>query len=256
MDIKFLGTHNTESRNTKLLSLLIDDIIALDAGSLTSSLSFSEQLKLKAVLLTHHHYDHIKDIPLLGMNLFLNNTGIDVYSMTSVFESLANNLLNHNLYPKFMEETEDGASIRFNAIEPYRKFKVEDYIILPLPVNHSVPAVGYQLTSTDGNTVFYTGDTGPGLTDCWQYISPRLIVIEVTASDKYMQFGREKGHLTPGLLKDELLVFQKVKGYLPDVITVHMNPNLQSEIATELADIAREMGNSITLAYEGMKIEL
>ncbi|MFH1662370.1 MAG: MBL fold metallo-hydrolase [Chloroflexota bacterium] len=256
MKISFPGAHNTESRNTKLVSLLIDDSLALDAGGLTSSLSFSEQLKLKAVLLTHQHYDHIKDIPLLGMNLFLNNASIDVYSIPSVYESLTDCLLNDNLYPKFLEETEGGATIRFHTIKPYKEFKIEGYSILPLPVAHSVPAVGYQVTSAEGKSVFYAGDTGPGLADCWRHISPRLIIIEVTAPNRFEQFGREKGHLTPGLLKEELLDFQKAKGYLPDVVTVHMNPALESDIETELSVIAGELGNAITLAYEGMEIEL
>lgn len=256
MKISFLGAHNTESLNTKPVSLLIDDILALDAGGLTSSLSFSEQLKLRAVLLSHQHYDHIKDIPLLGMNFFLNNASIDVFSIPSVYKSLTNYLLNDNLYPKFLEEAEGGATIKFHIVKPGQEFKIEGYSILPLPVAHAVPAVGYQITSVDAKIVFYAGDTGPGLADCWQYISPRLIIIEVTAPNRYIQFGREKGHLTPGLLKEELSGFQKVKGYLPDVVAVHMNPGLESEIEVELAVIAGELGNSINLAYEGMKIEL
>lgn len=256
MKIGFLGAHNTESRNAKLVSLLVDDILALDCGGLTSSLSFAEQLKLRAVLLSHQHYDHIKDIPLLGMNFFLNNASIDVYSIPSVYEKIKNYLLNEDLYPRFLEETEGGATIRFHTVEPYREFKIDDYSILPLPVAHSVPAVGYQITSVNGKAVFYTGDTGPGLVDCWQHISPRLIIIEVTAPNRYIQFGREKGHLTPGLLKEELLDFQRIKDYLPDVVTVHMNPSLESEIEAELAVTARELGNSIKLAHEGMTIEL
>jgi len=47
MDIKILGAHNIESRDSKYVSLLIDDVIAIDAGSLTSSLTFSAQQKLR-----------------------------------------------------------------------------------------------------------------------------------------------------------------------------------------------------------------
>lgn len=256
MKISFLGAHNTESRDTKLVSLLIDDNLALDAGGLTSSLPFSTQMKLRAVLITHQHYDHIKDIPLLGMNLFLNNASIDIYSIPSVYESLTNHLLNDGLYPKFLEETEGGATIRFHIIKPHHEFKIRDYDILPLPVAHSVPAVGYQVAPAEGESIFYAGDTGPGLADCWRHISPRLIIIEVTAPNRFEQFGREKRHLTPGLLKEELLQFQKIKGYLPDVITVHMNPGLESEIKAELSVIAGELGNSVIPAYEGMEIEL
>ncbi len=72
MKVQFLGAHNCESLETRLVSLLVDDVLALEAGGLTSGLSFVAQLKLKGILLTHDHYDHIRDIPMLGMNLSLS----------------------------------------------------------------------------------------------------------------------------------------------------------------------------------------
>lgn len=63
MRIRFLGAHNTETLTTRLSGLLVDQALALDAGSLTASLTLSQQLSLKGVLLTHQHYDHIRDIP-------------------------------------------------------------------------------------------------------------------------------------------------------------------------------------------------
>jgi ribonuclease BN (tRNA processing enzyme) len=256
MKVRFLGAHNTESRSTKLVSLLVDDILALDAGGLTSSLPFCEQLKLRAILLSHQHYDHIRDVPLIAMNLFLNKATIDVYSILPVRDAIANCLLNDSLYPKFLEEPEGKETIKFHIVEPFHEFQIEGYSILPVPVAHAVPTVGYQVSSADGKKLLYTGDTGPGLAGCWQYVSPQLLITEVTASNRFEQFGREKGHLTPSLLKEELVDFQKVKGYLPEVITVHMNPELEAEIEAELSAVAKELGNSITLAYEGKELTL
>jgi ribonuclease BN (tRNA processing enzyme) len=256
MKIIFLGAHNTESLSTKLVSLLIDDVLALDAGGLTSSLSFPEQLKLKAILLTHQHYDHIRDISAIAMNLFLRQATIDVYSIPSVYEAIDSHQLNGDIYPRFLGQSNGEETVRFHTVEPYKEIQIEGYSVLPVPVVHAVTAVGYQVTSPDGSAVLYTGDTGPGLSHLWRYISPRLIITEVTAPDRYSEFGREKGHLTPGLLKAELLGFQKIKGYLPEVIAVHMNPALEPEIGAELAAVAEELGNSITLAYEGRQILL
>ena len=255
MNIKTLGAHNCESRNTKLATLLIDDIIAIDAGALTSSLSFPAQRKLRAILLTHQHYDHIKDVPTIAFNFAMTWTAINVYSTPPVYQAL-NLILGNNLYPNFLEFPRGNPTIKFNLIKPNEAEEIEGYSILPLPVNHSIPTVGYQVTSPDGKTVFYTGDTGPGLKDCWQRISPQLLITEVSAPNRFEELYKGRGHLTPNLLQEELTGFQELKGYLPQVVIVHMNPGLEAEIKGEVAAVAQSLNHPITLAREGMKIKL
>jgi len=254
--VQFLGAHNCESANIKLVSILIDDILALDAGGLTSSLSIEAQLNLRAVLLTHHHYDHIRDIPALGMNALFYEASVAVYAPQAVRDALAAHWLNGTIYSNFLEKPPESPRIKFTVIEPKKAFTIAGYEILPVPVNHSAPTVGYQVASPDGKVLFYTGDTGPGLAEAWPSVSPQLLITEVTAPNRYEAFGRRMLHLTPNLLKEELLAFQKLKGYLPPVVLVHMNPRQEKEIAAEVAQLSSEIGTSITLAYEGMIIQL
>lgn len=256
MKIHFLGVHNCESSDTRLLSLLIDDSLVLDAGGLTSNLSFAAQLRLKAVLLSHQHYDHIRDIPMLAMHLYLSGAAIDIYAVPSVGDALQKNLLNGELYSKFFEKPPDNPTIRFHAIEPCRAEDIIGYRVLPVPVSHASSSVGYQITSAEGRSFFYSGDTGPGLAHCWRRISPELLIMDVIAPNRFEQFGRDSKHLTPSLLKEELLSFRKINGYLPPVVAVHMNPNLEGEIEVEIAAVARELDCSLTLAHEGMEISL
>jgi len=54
----------------------------------------------------------------------------------------------------------------------------------------------------------------------------------------------------------EMEQFQKLKGYLPQVIAVHMNPRQEQEIETEIAAVARSLSNHITLGYEGRVVHL
>ncbi len=256
MNIQVLGAHNCESQNTKFISLLIDDILVIDAGGLTSSLSFPAQQKLKAILLTHQHYDHIRDVPAIAMNFYLCGATINIYSTQPVYNALTTYLLDGKLYPKFLEQPQGNPTIKFTLIEPYQTEQIEGYSILAVRVNHAVPTVGYQITSPDGKIVFYTGDTGPGLAGCWENVSPQLLITEVTATNKYEEFAKESGHLTPSLLKQELTSFRKLKGYLPQVVVVHMNPGLEEEIEAEIAAVARDLSNPITLGYEGMQLQL
>ena len=256
MEIKVLGAHNCESDKVRLVSFLIDDVLAIDAGALSSSLSFKAQQKIKAILLTHAHFDHIRDIPVLGMSALLHETTINVYATQAVREALATHILNGRIYANFMEKPENNPIIKFTVIEPGKAVRIAGYSVLAVPVNHSVPTVGYQITSPEGKKFFYTGDTGPDLTGCWRLVSPDLLITEVTAPNRYEAFELKSLHLTPSLLKPELIAFRKLKGYLPPVITVHMNPRQEKEVAEETALLAKELDTSITLAYEGMRIQL
>jgi len=256
MNIQVLGAHNCESQNSRFISLLIDDILVIDAGGLTSSLSFAAQQKIKAILLTHQHYDHIRDVPAIAMNFYLCGATINIYSTQPVYNALTTYLLDGKLYPKFLEQPQENPTIKFSLIKPYKIEQIEGYSVLAVKVNHAVPTVGYQITSSDGKILFYTGDTGPGLAGCWEQVSPQLLITEVTATNKYEEFAKESGHLTPSLLRQELTSFQGIKGYLPQVVVVHMNPELEREIETEIAAVAQALNNSITLAYEGMQLRL
>jgi len=256
MDIKVLGAHNCESQNTKCASLLIDDVLALDAGGLTSSLSFIAQQKIKAVLLTHQHYDHIRDIPALAMNFALQKATLNIYSTSAVRDILATHLLNGVLYPKFMERPQGNPTIKFTILEPGKAKQIEGYSVLTVPLNHAVPAVGYQITSADDKKVFYTGDTGPGLAECWAQVSPRMLFIDVTMPNKYEEFFKEAGHLSPNLLKQELTSFRQLNGYLPQVILIHMSPYFEKEIKSEASALAEELNSPITLAHERMRFHL
>jgi 3',5'-cyclic-nucleotide phosphodiesterase len=76
-------------------------------------------------------------------------------------------LLDGKLYVNFLEYPDkERPSLLLKAIEPYKKVTVKGYKILPLPVRHSVPTFGYQVTSPEGKSLFYTGDSSPGVSAC------------------------------------------------------------------------------------------
>ena len=157
MYVQVLGAHHCESRDSKLVSLLIDDVLAIDAGALTSSLSFAEQQKLTTILLTHQHYDHIKDIPAIAMNALLHDATIDVRSIQAVYDALATYLLNDKIYPDFLKKPPDNPTVEFTLIEPHQPTQIGGYSILAIPVNHCAGTIGYQVSDTAGKTMFYTG---------------------------------------------------------------------------------------------------
>lgn len=256
MKIYILGGHNIETNNTGCLSILIDDVLAVDAGALTGKLSLKEQQNLKAVLLTHQHYDHVKDIPMLGMNLFLQGKTTEMYTTQHVYDILKAQLSNITLYPDFTEFPPGKPVLHFNAVEHGRTENIAGYGILPVKVNHSVPTVGYQVTSPDGKKVFITSDTGPGLEECWQQVSPDILFIEATFPNKDEEFTLQAGHLTPALVQKELESFLKIKAYLPQVIFTHTNPLLAKIIKVETNKVEQALDIKIRIAHEGMQINI
>ena len=256
MKIQILGAHNIESRDSRYISLLIDDVLAVDAGALTSSLSPAEQQKLKAVLLTHQHYDHLQDVPALGMNFYLHENTLDIYTTQAIYNVLAANLLNDIVYPDYFTKPPGKPSLRFNELEAGKEDTVAGYTVLPVQMTHAVPTVGYQITSTDGKKVFYTADTGPGLADVWKQIAPDLLICEVTMLNKYEDFALRVGHLTPALFAREMVSFREIKGYLPPIILAHMNPIDEKDIKAEIAAATTTLKTTIRFGHEGMLLRL
>ena len=59
MRLKVLGAYGASDAEHNLTGYLIDDWLAVDAGTLTSKLSFAQQSRIQAVFITHPHADHI-----------------------------------------------------------------------------------------------------------------------------------------------------------------------------------------------------
>ncbi|RLC96174.1 MAG: lactamase [Chloroflexi bacterium] len=255
MQIRILGAHMTEIASAKLPGLLIDGVLALDAGSLCSSLPLEAQRQIKAIFLTHHHYDHVRDLPTLAMNL-ANHTSVEIYCIQPTSEVLSTHLFDGGMYPNFLKWPDHRPAIRFTIIKPYQLISVASYSVVAIPVAHVVPTVGFQVSSAGGKSVFYTGDTSAGLDVCWEHVHPDLLVTEITMPQRLEDWARKTGHLAPGLLKAELLQLRKLNGYIPRTVLVHVNPSYQSEVEREVATIAEELGADISLGYEGLTIDL
>jgi cAMP phosphodiesterase len=257
MEVRILGAHSTEAKGLRLISFLIDSVLALDAGGLTSSLSLSEQQQVRAILLTHHHFDHTRDLVTFGANGATFPQPVDIYALRQTLDVVNSCLLDGKMYADFSKlPSEEKPFLQLKVIEPFRRQKIQGYDVLPVPLQHTVPSVGYQVISKDGKSLFYTGDTGPGLAACWQHISPQLLIIEVSGTNKAQDFLKSVGHLSSGLLREELVQFRKAKRYLPRVVVVHIPSQFQREVEQEVKEVARELGIGIDIGYEDMRITL
>ena len=62
-----------------------------------------------------------------------------------------------NCTPIFSSGPPDSPTLRFRTLLPHKFCQIIGYEVLPLPVNHKVPTVGYQVKDRQGKSLFYTG---------------------------------------------------------------------------------------------------
>lgn len=207
MRLKVIGSSGGEYPGHNPPAFLIDDHILLDAGTISASLNESSQWKIRNILITHAHLDHIKGIPFLADNLLIRNKvhSVNVISISSVLTALKKNLLNNRIWPDFtIISAASRPVLILKAISPGRPFRINGYAITAYKVNHSVHAVGYIIEDGEGKRLLYTGDTGP--TDAiWKAAGNiRYAIIEVSFPNSLKAMAMKTGHLTPELLMKEI----------------------------------------------------
>jgi ribonuclease BN (tRNA processing enzyme) len=236
MEIRVLGCYGGELPGYRVSSFVVDGKLLLDAGAVTSVLRLSEQLRIEAILVTHTHLDHIRDIPFLAANLLGERTAhpIHIVSTRPIIEGIKAHLFNDALWPDFtVLPSAESPVLKFMAIEPMVEVPVQDFTIRAIPVNHTVPAVGY-IVHRGKSSMVYTGDTGP-TERIWEEANllPDLkaVLVETSFPNRMRAVAESSGHLTPMMLKREL---KKLRGKEVPVLLVHMKPQhlevLQREV--------------------------
>jgi ribonuclease BN (tRNA processing enzyme) len=264
MDVRILGAHQSDTCNFRFASLLVDGTLAIDAGGLSGGLSLDEQLAVRQVLLTHQHWDHLKDLPGFGYNLLSAAgvagqapLGVDLYGSDAVRRVLGEFLGIPDFWLSFFERpSADHPVFRYHLVTAATPFTVGAYRVRAIPTTHSVPVLGYEVTDVQGRRLYYTGDNGPGAGRFWTAAMPHLLITECTYSNAMdgADEGRVHGHLTPRQLEAELMIFRSVRGYLPTVALVHLSPFYEAQIRVEVAEVASRLGSSIIVGAEGMQL--
>lgn len=235
MKVKVLGSSGAEYPGHSSPAFLIDNTVLLDGGTIGSCLNERDQWKIKDILITHSHLDHIKAIPFLADNIIIKNKShsITLFGIAATLKALRENLLNDKLWPDFTKiSAAIDPVIKMHHVSPGKPFRVNSYTCTAYRVNHTVPAVGYIINNQKGKSLLYTGDTGPTRA-IWKAAGrSSAVIIEVSFPNDMEGLAMKTGHLTARLMAQEI---GKMKEPPRRVFVTHPKPQFMKKILSEIA---------------------
>lgn len=240
MRIRILGcSGGIGGRHLRTTSLQLDHDVLIDCGTGVADLSIAELAQIDHVFLTHSHMDHIACLPLLVDTVGdMRNRPLIVHALAATEEILRAHVFNWAIWPDFAEIPDaEHPWLRFEPIEVGRPVDLQGRRIVPLPANHTVPAVAFQLDSGKASLVF-SGDTGP-CPELWQAVNAidnlKTLIIETAFSNRERKIAAASLHLCPSMLLEELDRLQS----RPEIYITHLKPG---QIELTMAEIEESIG--------------
>lgn len=195
-------------RRQHLTTLVVDDRVAFDAGSLAIGCSDRQRAGVRDIVISHGHLDHVAGLPLFLDDLFSTlREPVRVYASSGVIAILEDHIFNWSVYPRFSElENDHGPVMKYVEFEPGTQFTIGSYSITPVEVNHRVESCGF-IISDGKTTIAATGDTAP--TEVfWQRVNAldqlAAVLVECAFPDELADLAAISNHLTPSGLSAEI----------------------------------------------------
>jgi len=240
MKLKILGcSGGIGGEHLRTTSLLVDHDILIDAGTGVTTLTIDELAAIDHIFITHTHLDHIAALPLMLDSVSdRRSKPLTVYGTVDVLDILKKHVFNWLIWPDFAEvPNADNPFMRYQPIEVLQTVIVDGRRITALPVNHSIPAVGYQLDSGTGSLVF-SGDT-TGCDAFWQAVNRignlRHLIIECAFPNREENLAILSRHLCPSMLALELPKLERQ-------CAIHITHLKPGQMELTMAEIDRCLG--------------
>jgi len=224
MKLTILGCSGGIGGDLRTTSMLLDHDVLIDAGTGVGDLSIAELAVIDHVFVTHSHLDHIACIPLMVDSVgCMRDKPLTVHATAETINILKQHVFNWDVWPDF--------TVIPNAQQPYLRFQplllgqtitLGTRKITPLPANHIVPAVGFQIDSGKASLVF-SGDT----TNCdelWEAVNSiqnlEYLIVETAFSNAEIELAKLSKHFCPLTLAIDL---RKLK-LNPNLFITHLKP--------------------------------
>ncbi len=213
MKLKVLGCSGGIGGDSHTTAMLLDADILIDAGTGVGNLSMQELVKIDHIFVTHAHLDHVAFIPFLVDTVgFIRDEPVTVHATQETLKTLRDHMFNWHIWPDFTKIPDERSPyMRFETVSLGEVVEIAGRKITPLPANHVVPAVGYQLDSGQASLVF-TGDTTTN-DALWPVVNKisnlKYLIIESAFCEEKKEIAIRSKHLCPSLLVEELAKLER-----------------------------------------------
>ena len=232
------GSDGSASPRQHLTTLVFDDKVALDAGSLAMACTEDQRASIRDVIISHAHLDHVAGLPLFVDDLFATLTEpVRIHGTSEVIETLEENIFNWKIYPRFSELTNDfGPVVKYVVFSPGSPFPVGHLKAVPVEVDHRVQSCGFVI-SDERSTIAVTGDTAP--TDAfWTVVnkleSVRAVLIECAFPNELAELASLSFHMTPNELGREL---KKLDRRDCEIFVTNIKPAYRDETVSQINEL-------------------
>jgi len=236
--LQVLGCHGGELPSCRTTCFLVDEVLALDAGALTGTLSLEQLCKVDDIIVGHSHFDHVKDLPLLAdLVIGRRNKPVTIHASRECARALREYMFNNALWPDFTAiPTKKNPVLRIQSFRAGSTFKVGAYTVQSVPVSHPVESCAFIVSDSQASLAM-SGDTGP--TDkLWTALNKvknlKALLLETSFPNALQQLADLSGHLTPRTLQTELEKFDRNGA---EVLLYHFKPAFLSQLRRELAEL-------------------
>ena len=222
----------------RLTCFLIDDRVAVDAGSIAIALTEEQRTGVRDIIVTHPHMDHIASLPIYIDDLYSSlQEPVRIYATQEVIDLLERDVFNWNVYPRFSELKNDyGPVMEYVPIPITEDFTVRHLTVKAVPVNHIVPTIGL-LVSDGKSSVAFSSDTAE-TDEFWQMVNETkqldALLIEASFPNELEKLADVSRHFTPSSLGAEL---KKLDHNGMDILAVHLKPTHREIIIEQLKDL-------------------
>jgi ribonuclease BN (tRNA processing enzyme) len=240
MHLDILGSYGGESLDCRMTCLLINDAIALDAGSLSQALPIERQTAVHSIVLTHSHMDHTNSLPFFIENIYgKTERAVDIYASSQTVYAIRKYLFNNATWPDFTRLPNHLLPVvRFHEIESEVPFTLDGVTFTPIEVNHTIHTLGF-LVEQDGESFLWSSDTGP-TQRLWEVANRtaglRAVMVDTSFDNSMQHVADISLHLTPQTLAAEL---DKLEKPIP-VLLHHLKPPSMEKIHQEVAALGRD----------------